>query len=320
MLNVYDGTLGMFFDKEKTAMILNKFIANHRGDNLAYEFDEGQTKLVILTGKYEDEKEIDYLTNPFVFKLLDGYEGLAIDLRPYMKSKVEDIISVKDSLRDKYNGNLELERAIFNLKFLDRETEWLIYTKQALVDSFGLIMSHVVSMLLFDKSIEDKVKIISKLHMLTMDDKEGSKERFEEYIHRLNKKDLTAMKYGDLQDFATVLKSKFESGDLVLPSRSIGSLVENIKVGIASERADGITPDLLIQALSRTFFSIDSKKLSIAMVEHMPTYIAVLINVMVEGINSKSSFRKIMDSNKRLVPAKETAVSLLDVYKKEVIN
>jgi len=317
MIDIYEGTLGAFLDKDKLEASINSYLAK-TNDNLAYEFKEGRTKLIIITGKNDLEKDIDLFQHPLIFKTVRGDDAIALDMRPYMKSKLDDMVTVHEKLQDKYNGELQLQRLIFTKLMYEGETDWLPYVKPQLVEAFGSIISTTTSMMVFDRTIIDNVNIVSKLHMLTMDDVEDS-HKLTDYIMRLNRKDIKELQHGSMKDLFGLLTHEFSKKEFVLPSRTIVNMVNNIKTIIPTGRGEGLTSDLYIQVLGRGFFSLDSKNLSIAMAEHLPTFMAIIINVMLEGINSKSTYRKILDSNKRNVKGKELAIQLKEVYENEIL-
>jgi len=317
MLNIYEGTLGSFMDKDKLETELNRYLAKHT-ESLAYEIKEDRTKVIIITGKNEDEQDISLFQHPFIFRTIRGEDAIALDVRPFMKHKLDDMVTISDKLQDKYNGTLQLQRLVFNKLMLDNDIDWLPYVKPQLVEAFSSIISTTTTMMVFDRTISDNVSIVAKLHMVSMDDEEVY-PKLTDYITRLNRKDIKELTHGSLKDLYGYLMLAYDRGDLQLPSTSIGSLVKNIKVAITNGRGDGLTSDLYLQTLSRGFFTLDSKNLSIGIIEHLPTFMAVIINVMLEGVNSKSTFRKILDGNKRNVKGKELAVQLKEIYENELV-
>lgn len=317
MLNIYDGTLGMLSNMDKVEHELNKYISSTT-DDLSYEVKEDKSRVVIITGKNEQEKELPIWGNPLIFKDVRGNDTVAIDLRPYMKAKLDDMIVVSDMLQDKYNGMMQMYRLVFTKLMLDDDISWLSSVNLFIEESFASIITTSTTMMTFDNSIADKVNVIAKLHYLTMDEEELSK--IEDYIYRLPKQDINALIKGDLKDLGTALISKFRAGELMFPSRTIGSLVENIKVLLDTTRTDGLEPDLYLQTLSRSFYSMDSKSLSVGFIENKPTLFAILIMVTTEGINSKSSLRKILNSNKRACKPNETAKTLIEVYNDQILS
>lgn len=316
MLTPYDGTLGVMFDKNKLENELNKYLAK-TDTSLSYEVKESRTKIVIITGKNDDEKEIILFQHPFIFNTIYHQQAIALDMRPYMKSKLDDMVTISEKLQDRYNGELQMQRLIFTKLMVDDDMDWLSYMNPQLQEAFSDIIATVTSMMLFDRTIVDNVKIAAKLHYVSMDDDE-SKNKLSEYITKLNRKDISELTHGSLKDLYGYLSLAFDRKELMLPSRSIGSLVNNIKIAIMSDRSKGLTSDLYVQTLSRGFFSLDSNNLSIAMIEHLPTFISIIINVMLEGINSKSTFRKILEANKRYIKGKELATELKKIYNNEI--
>jgi len=316
--DVYDGTIGSFIDKDKIVNSINEYIINSDG-NLNYEFTEDRIKLVIITGKNIEEQDLPSFEHPIIFNNIRHEETVAIDLRAFMKGNLDDIINVKEKLQDKYNGTLQLYRLVFTKLILEEDTIWLKSIKNSLMEMISNIMSTTTAMILYDKSITDTVKIISKIHMISLIEG-GSEQKLADLIVKLPKDDVMNLVKKDLKSVYAVMSFKAGSGDFILPSTTIGSLVNNIKVVLDSDRTKGLTTDIYLNSLSRGFFSLNSKNLAIAMLEDLPTFIAVMVMVITEGINSKSNFRKIIDSNKRDIKPKEFAKIVMDTYKRESID
>ena len=316
--DIYTGTNGVFFDKDKLVYKLSEYIINS-GENLNYEIIENRTKVVIITGKNELEKDLPFWNHPVVFEV-KRETTVAIDLRPYMKSKLDDIITVREHLQDKYNGTLQLYRLVFTKLILDNELHWLVYVRQQLAEALASIVSTSIALILYDRSINDIVKIVSKLQLfsLTIFDKDLEDVKLDEIVSKLPRDDLKELVKGDLQELYAKLQFKYGSGELVLPTTTIGSLVTNIQALVPNDRAKGLTPDILLQPLSRGFYSLNSKELALGMLEDLPTLISVLVMVIKEGINAKSNFRKIIDSNKRNINPKELSKQLIDTYQREI--
>lgn len=316
--DIYSGSLGTFVDKDKIVNSLNEYIVNSDG-NLNYEFSENRIKLVIITGKNKEEEALPNWEHPVVFNNVRHEETIGIDLRPFMKGKLDDIINVKDKLQDKYNGTIQLYRMVFTKLILEEDTFWLKNIKTSLMEMFADIISTTTTMIVYDKTVSNSVKIVSKLHILSLID--GKREqKLQDLVMQLPKEDVMNLIKKDLKDLYAVMSFKSGSGDFILPSTTIGSLVNNIKVTLDSDRTKGLNTDIYIQSLSRGFFSLDSKNLAIGMIEDLPTLITILIMSMTEGINSKSNFRKIIEANKRTTKPKEFIKTIVDTYNRESID
>ena len=318
MVDIYDGSLGVFLDRDMLSTELNKYLVTAQ-EPLNYEIKERNAKIILITGKNEAEKELTLFQHPFIFRTIRGEAAIALDLRPYMKHNLDDMVNVRDMFSDKYNGMLQLQRLVFtNLMYEDTEIGWLGFSRQSLMEAFGSIISNITSMMLFDRTLLERVDLISKLHLVSMDD-DGSDNQLSSYVTRLNRKDITELTHGTQKDLYGMMQLKFNNKEFNLPSRSLGALVANIKATDNGTRTEGLTVDLYAQTLSRGFYSTNSVELSIGMVEHLPTFIAVLINVVTEGINNKSSFRKIVDSNKRTIKGVELCKQLKEIFEEELM-
>jgi len=316
--DVYSGTLGAFIDKDKIVNSINEYIVN-ADDNLNYEFIEDRIRLVIITGKNNEEMELPNWDHPIVFTNVRHQETVAIDLRPYMKGKLDDIINVKDKLQDKYNGTIQLYRLVFTKLMIENETFWLKNIKYNLMEMLANIMSTTTAMTLYDKSVTDVVKVVTKIHLQSIIDG-GAKQNLQDLVMKLPNEDINNLIKKDLKNEYAIMSFKAGSNDFILPSTTIGSLVNNIKVVLDSDRTKGLTTDIYLQALSRGFYSVNSKDLAIAMLEDIPSLIAVMTMVITEGINSKSNFRKIIDANKRTTKPKEFTKIIINAYERESIE
>ena len=316
--DVYSGTLGTMFDRDKLTYLINEYILRN-DEPLNYEIVENDTLVVLITGRNDEEKNLPMWSHPIIFTNTRKENVIAMDMRPFMANKLDDMITLRERMQDKYNGTLQLYRVIFTKLLLDEEDSWLTHTRSSLIRAISKIISSTVSMILYDKNIIPVIEMMTKLHYYSMY-MDNDEFTFDALLHMLSRDDIQSLTRGDLKELYSVLRYKVESGDLIFPSATIGSLVNNIKAVITNGRADGLTVDILLQALSRGFYSSDSKYLSVAMIEDLPTLISVIVMVETEGINSKSMFRKILDSNKRILKTKEMGEILMRTYKDEIIE
>ena len=317
MLNIYDGTIGIFVDKEKIAYELQNLLSK-QGDTLQYEFQDGKTGLVIITGKNEDEKKVLPFEHPFIFTGLDHRQYVAIDMRGFMKSNLTNLVTVAEGINDKYNGYIQLRRAVFNRMMLDGELDWFRTSRNLLLEAYAIILRQFTHIVTFDKDLADKAEIIAKLQFVTMD--EEDKINLNTAVERLPHRTISELKNGSLKDELTLLSKLEALNKLILPSSTIGSFVNNLKALGNNDRSEGLTTDLYLQVLSRSFYSFDSSNLAIGFVEHMPTFIAIYYNVITEGINSKSSMRKIVNNFKNVLKPRDVANILEQAFKDNIIS
>jgi len=314
MYDVYTGTLGAFFNREKVEYGLNTVLANVDG-SLSYEVAEDRVRVIILTGANDIEKEVPTFQHPIIFETVKGDRAVACDLRPFMKSNLENIITVRDKLADKYNGMLQLYRLILTKLLVEDEGYWLGALNDHLRESFSTIIKTVISVLTYNESVKRPVEIVSDLHYASVDiDKDISdKSKILELLPRDDTSDLLRGDY-------TYIYRKILDGDLILPSRTIGSLTNNIINVLDSKRASGINVDILVKSLSAGFFSLDRKGIAIAMVEDKPTLAALLYMVITESVNSKSTFRRIIMGAKRFTKPNDFVKGFKRVIDEQIVG
>jgi len=301
MLNVYDGTLGESINTDKIIKSLNTYLINNN-EPLNYEVKEDKARVVIITGKNEQEKDLPEFQHPIIFEDHKHRTTIAVDMRLYMRQNLDDMINVTDYLADKYNGKLQLNRLIFNKLILDNDDSFLLSINNKLNLLFGNIIGTIVTVMTYDKQLQEAVTVLAMIHYLTMDMEDSEITDKEDIIDALPDPYPRRLMNGDLTDIDDGI---LYNQDLIIPSRYITDLTHNIGALIDSKRARGITADMLVQALSRTFFAINAKELALAMTEHLPTYLAIVLSVINEGINNRSMIRKLLEGKKSLYKTKE---------------
>jgi hypothetical protein len=313
MINVYDGIIGQITDTDKLYHELSKYIINNP-EPLNYEIKESKSKVVIITGKNEEEKKIEPFNHPFIFKDMKGKNVIALDLRLYMKSNLEGMINVTDYLADRYNGMLQLRRLIFTKLMLDEEDDALAFVDKNLNLGFSSVISSVASMLVYDRSLNDISFTTAAIHYSTMDlDGEIDLPTLIDILPiRLSKR----LMQGDLTDLYKKISVNWTN--LVIPSKEPMDLIHNIQVLSNNDRVNGLTTDMFVNSISRMYYALNSKELALALMYNKPTFISAYYAALKEGINSKSIMRKILDSRKSIIKTKETIKVIEDIINDQI--
>ena len=315
--DLYKGTAGVLTDTTKLELALSTYMVNS-DEPLNYEVVERETKVCIITGKNDEERELPSWSHPLIFTNTRRETVVAIDLRAYMKSNLRDLVNVRENMQDVYNGTLQMYRLVFTKLMHDEDLSWVSYIRRPLVEALSAILGTNIGMALYDTTMSDQINIITKLHvtsLLAPDD-----ATFTELVLSLPHVDKADLTKGNLKELYALLVSKVNDETIQLPSRTIGALVLNIQETTLNGRADGLTPDIILQTLARSFFSLDSQALALGMLEDIPTLVAVLTMVINEGINSKSNMRKVINGKKRDINPNEFTKIVVKVYKEEIIE
>lgn len=297
MLTPYKGTLQYATKVDKIVSNLNTAIINI-GKPLNYEVKEYKYPVDIITGFYPEEKSVPPFEHPIIFKDVKGNTRLAIDLRPFLKSNLDNMVNVIDYLADRYNGMLQLRRLIFTNLMLNEDYSFLPPMRDKLQTIFSNSLASLYTVMLYDKTVYDVVNVVSQIHFITMDSTITDVKNTFDYLDKVTLKRLLT---GDLKP----LYEKLLSVNLTLPSKTITDLINNINAVSDNERVKGVNEDVLIGSLSRTFYSFDSKELSVAFIEHLPTTIAIIYAVIKESINNRSPIRKLIEARKSKLKPKD---------------
>jgi len=307
MLNVYEGTLGFTIRSEDLTKKLMKLYIEH-GEEMSYELpDTNKVKYMCLTGVYCNNDDIQPFYHPFLFNYKD-ITVVAGDFRHMVKSNVTtDTVNISDILQDRYNGKMLLYRMLFTGLLLN-DPNIFNNINNHLAMMFSEIVSNTISLLIFNKEVTPVLKAITNLHYKFMDEDTVSGSVLD---------NIPIMLLRNIRESNPTYTSRLEN--IKLPSRTIGDLLANIKTVIDDRRVQALDSDMLIQSLSRTFYATNNKELALAMIENRPTFMSILYMVETEGINSKSIFRKILDSKKRVINVKETIKILDKIIKDNLI-
>lgn len=119
ILKPYETTTGKLVNtKPLINAVLEYITRNSIGDELAYEFYQGDVEVYIITGKNEEEKLIPVFEQPLYFKNIRNKPSVAIDLRPYINHSLikQDFTNLRDVVRDKHSANFLILSALLSLK------------------------------------------------------------------------------------------------------------------------------------------------------------------------------------------------------------
>jgi len=320
MLNIYEGTLGQLVDTNSIAQHLINYQINFNKP-LNYNIKDEDINVVCILGINEEENKLPIFDHPLIYK--DHRDNLTIagDYRLYTKSKLnyDDILDIRDTFKDKYNGMLQLKRLIFNKVFLEKGFSPIYGINLNLMESFAAILDQVLISLLFDKNIYDPIHLAAYIHWISMDD-ERDELTINDVIHKMPRKYL----FNLMNNRLTISKEEFlnitNSSNFRLPSRTIYDLMNNMSLLDRTGKMDKINVDILIDALSKTFFGLNKTELAIGMIEHKPTFLSILHTSLTEGMARNTLIRKTV-TNRKIVTKPKDIINKLDlIIKNEFID
>lgn len=312
MLNIYDGSVGALITKSKLVTPIEKYLISNK-EPLNYEVNEGKTSVVIITGKNQEEKNLPTFNHPLIFKRIDGQQCIAVDLRLYARQRLEeDFPNVTDILVDRYNGLLAINRLIFNRMFLDGETDFLSSIQINVSTFFGLLISRMIRTTYYDITILNPVTLISMLFFNTLDS-EKDPLKIDEVITTLSRKDVSKLINGDMKVWYKYFTDSYSA--FKFPANTIGGLVSNLKLSSPEDRLKGLSADIFLGWLSRSFNVKNMTEISIGMIEHKPTFLAIVYHALSESFAKNTLISKVMIDEKYNTKPKEILKVLDDVLK-----
>jgi hypothetical protein len=96
-----------------------------KGIDLSYGYKTGYGRIVILTGKHDEETEIPLINHNVFIKDLEKEPVVVVDLRPYLNTKVKEVEALNDMIRDRSMVDYKVTSAFYMLKLKGKEDSTL---------------------------------------------------------------------------------------------------------------------------------------------------------------------------------------------------
>ena len=314
MIDLYQGTLGLKHNKESLVKSLTEYLIR-TDEDLSYGVKEDKTKVMIITGKNELENKIPTFYHPTIFEY-KGDTYVAMDMRLFVSKPKDDTVSIEKILRDTNNGNIALYRLILTKMFLDNDKRFLLAINKSVFDMFSGVINNIYRNTTMDSQLLPYVSLGCNYHYNTFEiDKPIQCNEIPRTIYD-NVLNIVKLNNPELINKFVNLCS---ADSIPNPSRLIGDLVDVISTIGEDTRASKVTSDILIMALSRSFFALNSSELAIAFVESKANMIAILYGVLSNSFQKKSIMYKTIDFAKRYNNMKEFLNVMDRVMKEQII-
>ncbi len=317
MLDLKNSTMAVFKNSDKISLMINQYVVNY-GESLSYEYVEGDNRLVFITGKNSAEINLPLFTQPIIIDNVSGGKLIAVDLRQFMKSRLDGMLAISDKMKDSYNATIEVNRAVFTKIELDGKDDYMNFLDLSLMINFSTILTNLLTMLLYNTNINSYVDIICKLHWLTMD--LDTEPKLNELVQQLPRDDAKALLKGDLKDLYKNIVFLEANDEFTLNSKTIHDLLGNINSILPETVSSGLDVDTLISLVSRAFIAINSKELAVDFIENKNTFKAILIAVVNNSMNNNGSMKKILDKTKRITSFDKVVKELEIIIEKEKVE
>ena len=313
MIDLYQGTLGLKHGKDSLIKSLTEYLIR-TDEDLAYGVKEERTNVMIITGKNELENKIPTFYHPVIFEY-KGNTYVAMDMRLFVSKPKDENVSIERILKDTNNGKIALYRLILTKMFLDNDKRFLLAINKSVFEMFSGLINNIYRNTTMDNQLLPYVSLGCNYHYNTFET-EG-----------IDCNDISRSIYDNVLNIVRVsnpdllnkLVDSCRNKSIPNPSKLLGDLVDVISIIGEETRANKVTSDILIMALSRSFFAINASELAIAFVESKANTIAILYAVLNNSFQKKSIMYRTIDFGKRYNNMKEFLSVMDRVLKEQII-
>jgi len=117
VVDPYSTSFGELITIDKTKKELMNYIIMAEG-SLSYEYVPNEaTRLVFITGKNQEEKDLPVWDHTLVYEDGRGNQVVASDLRKYLKVLPENVMNIEEYNKDKAGYDFTILRALITYEF-----------------------------------------------------------------------------------------------------------------------------------------------------------------------------------------------------------
>jgi len=294
MIDLYDGTLGLKHNKNDIVKHIVEYMIR-TDEDLSYGIREDNTQVILITGKNDLEHKIPTFYHPVIFEYKNT-QYVSMDMRLFVSKPKEDGIPITKLIKDTNNGNIALYRTILTKMFLDNDLRFLLAVNKSVLDMFTAIITTVYRNTTMDSQLTNYVSLGCNYHYITFEN--DNPIQCDQILRSISDSVRNVIQSVN-PDILTRLTTGCTTKNIPNPSKLLGDLVDTITYLGEDTRASKVTSDVLLTALSRMFFALNTAELSIAMIESKANMIAILYGILSNTLQKKSIIYRTIDFGKR---------------------
>lgn len=309
----YNTTYGSLINNKKTIDALLKYLIV-ADNNLNYEYiNASETRLVIITGKNETEQSLPIWEFPLVFQDVKDNTIVAVDARMYVDVKREqDFTNVESIVKDKSAFTFKILNALLVADLLSESYDRVIPTEASVTTGATLWLSESISTLVMLNPTEKvtlELVINAYFHKLFINGKMD--KSLEEVIKMKVSRAKLSLPVNNAFINNVLTKIDFAMDD-------VNSLVDNIKAALNSDKGNMISSDVIVSAVSNSWYGPGTSETSIVALENLPTLMTLLYAALSDKTYKRSRVSTILDKYKRKIDDKKY-IKHMEIYLSESI-
>lgn len=317
ILDPYATTYGRMTNKEGIAKDLLKYITLNSNDQLSYEFITGSnTKLVLITGKNQDEKELGIFNFPIIVEDFKKNKHVCIDLRYYLRDVTgkDGVFKLEPYFKDTSACHFLINTGLIIADMI--EDNYVAYRKHfnTITMCYSMLLTSLVSFVVnltpVEKvDLEISLSYFANLLLIPVKDREDHLPSIRARLYNGKFSIPTGKKVVDtVLDKCSIYIGKNELDYPIL--------VSFIKAILPDEKKDLITEKVIISVLSNLWYGHGSNETIIIGLECMPVWIALIISALSDGTYKRSRLSTVLDKFSRNINKNEF-VKHMELYFEE---
>jgi len=309
----YNTTYGSLINNKKTIDAIMKYLIEN-DTNLNYEYiNSSETKLVIITGKNEKEQSLPIWEFPLVFKDIKDNTIIAVDVRMYVDVKKNpSFLNLSEIVKDKSAFTFKILNALLVGDMLSESYDKLIPTEQHVVTAATLWLSESINSIVMLNPVEKvTLEVILSAYFYKFYLNSPLDKSTEEVIRMKVSKTKLSLPVNNA--FITDVFTKLD-----MSMSNVNELVSNIKNVLNSDKGNMLTSDVIVSAVSNSWYGPGTNETTLVSLENLPTLITLVYAALSDKTYKRSRISTILDKYKRKIDDKKF-IKYMEIYLSESI-
>lgn len=285
----YDTTCGIIIPIQKTVTAIKEaLIASSLAQRTMGVNQQGDIRVVFVTGLESYEDRIPPFIHPILVENVRGLSYLVTDIRSYRSGKSEWVTDkhFEEAIRDKADYGIVKTRAILEAKWNAESPVLLRPLFKFAGNVFANWISQAISRI-YALDAHDQYRIMAIAlyfyHTLFVDEP------------KLEGQNLDAASNHTIKVTGLASSEIYSIFEKLPEMKNISDFCEAIKPQIANVRLNDFNMSMLLTGVRNSYYGNNAKSMLEVAIEHPPTWISIVVGVMMERSFKSSPLYKLIE-------------------------
>lgn len=312
IIDTYETSYGKVINKSRYIKEVQEYIT--RSDTpLDYEYiQDGDVRLVIITGYSREEKDITLFEHPLVFKDLRDKDVVAVDVRKYVKNDrdEEQPSTIAEITKDKAGLEYTLLRGLLTIDFLKHEYGNLRQLYPSISSGYAIVLAKLLN--IYVKLNPEELVAVEIACALFNSSLFVDFKDLNEVLPNLVAR-LCTFKYSIPMTRVAITRI---AEPIVINGQTLEDLIDVIKQVLPEEKANLVNDSVIVNLMSNMWYGPGGNESLLIALEHLPTWIAVEYVSLAHNSYKKARLSQMLNSASKQVDSKGF-VKEIELYLKE---